>query len=338
VGGLSVSFSEKCRCAFYEVSCSIDRKFNCYTKTVKKMSVYKSYSVALKEKYGEKVYKLPINLDITCPNRDGKIGTEGCIFCGECGAGFESLENKLTVKEQLEKNMAYIGPRYGAKKFIAFFQNFTNTYMPVEDFEKNIYETNIKNIVEVCISTRPDCVETEHMEILKRFSMETGINVSLELGLQTANEKTLEIIRRGHGFKAFEDATKLIHSYGFPVCAHVIADLPWDSDEDVVFTAKKLAQLSVEGVKLHSLYVVKGTELARMYESGEVKLLEKEDYVRRAILLLRNLKPDCVIERIIGRAPEEDTLIANFGTSWWLIKEEIEAVMEENGYRQGDLY
>ncbi len=301
------------------------------------MGVYKSYSEALKEKYGEKVYKLPVNLDITCPNRDGTIGTGGCIFCGECGAGFESLENKLSVKQQLEKNMAYIGPRYGAKKFIAFFQNFTNTYMPIEDFKKNIYETNIENIVEVCVSTRPDCVEREHMEVLKEFRAETGIQVSLELGLQTANEKTLEIIRRGHGFDAFERATELIHSYGFPVCAHIIADLPWDRDEDVIFTAKNLARLSVEGVKLHSLYVVKGTELARMYECGEVTLLEKDDYVRRAILVLRHLPPDCVIERIIGRAPEEDTLIANFNTSWWLIKEEIEKTMAEEGYVQGDL-
>ena len=301
------------------------------------MSVYKVYSESLKEKYGEKVYKLPINLDITCPNRDGTIGTGGCIFCGDCGAGFESLENKLTVKEQLEKNMAYIGPRYGAKKFIAFFQNFTNTYMPLSDFEKNIYQTNMENIVEVCVSTRPDCINEKHLEILKRFSGETGINVGIELGLQTANEKTLTILRRGHGYRAFEDATRLVHSYGFEVCAHIIADLPWDTDEDVVSTAKALNDLSVEGVKLHSLYVVKGTELARMYEAGEVKLLEKDDYIRRAILVLRHLHPGCVVERIIGRAPEKDTIVANFNTSWWLIKEEIEQIMVQKGYRQGDL-
>lgn len=299
---------------------------------------YKKYSNALKQKYGEKVYKLPINLDITCPNRDGTIGTGGCIFCGECAAGFESLENKLSVKEQLEKNMAYIGPRYGAKKFIAFFQNFTNTYMPVTDFERNIFQTKLPNIVEVCVSTRPDCVEKSHLEVLKRFYDETGINVSLELGLQTANEKTLKIIRRGHGFEAFANAVNLVHSYGFPVCAHIITDLPWDTDDDVKNTAKKLALLNIDGVKLHSLYVVKGTELARMYQSGEIKLLTREDYVRRAVLFLRHLNPDCAIERIIGRAPEKDTLVANFGTSWWLIKEEIENIMKCNQYYQGELY
>lgn len=300
------------------------------------MKLYKIYSESLKEKYGEKVYKLPVNLNLTCPNRDGRAGTGGCIFCGENAAGFESLENTLTIKEQLQRNMAYIGPRYGAKKFIAFFQNFTNTYMPLENFKKCIYETRMENIVEVCVSTRPDCVTKEHLEILKSFSAETGINASLELGLQTANSRTLKIINRGHGLAEFINGVLLVHSYGFPVCAHVIIDFPWDDDGDVAETARILSALKVEGVKLHSLYIVKGTRCEEMYKSGQLKLLEKEDYVRRAILFLRNLHKDCAIERIIGRAPEEDTITANFGTGWWKIKEEIERTMEQHGFVQGD--
>ncbi len=300
------------------------------------MNVYKIYSEALKEKYGEKVYKLPINLDITCPNRDGKIGTGGCIFCGDCGAGFESLENNLSVREQLRKNMEYIGPRYGAKKFIAFFQNYTNTYLDINDFERYINQTRMENIVEVCVSTRPDCVKEEHLQVLKRFREQSGIEVSMELGLQTANYKTLEIIRRGHGLAEFISAVNLIHFYNIPVCVHVIIDLPWDNDADVRETARILSALSVEGVKLHSLYVVKGTELERMYSSGEITLLKKEDYIRRAILFLRNLHRECAVERIIGRAPEKDTVFANFGTGWWKIKEEIEEIMVNKGYLQGD--
>ena len=297
---------------------------------------YKVYSEALKEKYGEKVYKLPINLPLTCPNRDGTKGTGGCIFCGETAAGFESLPCNMSIKSQLERKMDYIGSRYGAKKFIAFFQNFTNTYTDTETFRKNIYETAIANIVETCVSTRPDCISEKYLDILKEFSAETGINVSLELGLQSSNENTLKIINRGHGLKEFENAVKLVHSYGFPVCAHVIIDLPWDTDDDVIKTAKILSKLKVEGVKMHSLYVVKGTKLAEMYESGEVTLLSKDDYVRRAILFLKYLDKNCAIERIIGRAPEKDTLTANFNISWWKIKEEIEYEMEKQAISQGD--
>ncbi len=300
------------------------------------MSVYKVYSDILKEKYGEKVYKLPINLNITCPNRDGKIGEGGCIFCGEVGAGFESLENTLSVKEQLEKNMAYIGPKYGAKKFIAFFQNFTNTYMPVDEFKKAVFESVIPGIVEVSISTRPDCIFDEYLLVLKELKEKTGVNISIEIGLQTANYKTLSLLNRGHGLAEYINAVNLIHRFGFEVCTHVIVDLPWDDDADVVETAKIISALGVEGVKLHSLYIVKGTKCEKMYKNGQLSLCTKDDYVRRAIMFLRNLNPDCAVERIIGRAPEENTVIANFDTSWWKIKEEIEEVMEKEGYFQGD--
>ena len=300
------------------------------------MKIYNIYSETLKEKYGEKVYKLPINMPLTCPNRDGTLGKGGCIFCGETAAGFESLSCKMSIKEQLEKNMKYIGAHYGAKKFIAFFQNFTNTYLDIESFEKNLYETQLPYIVETCISTRPDCITEKYLDVMKKFSVDTGINISLEIGLQTANTHTMKILNRCHGLDEFISSVNLVHSYGFPVCAHVIIDLPWDSDDDVRKTAEILTSVKVEGVKMHSLYVVKGTVLANMYEKGEVRLLSKDDYVRRAILFLRNLSPYCTVERLIGRAPEKDTLKANFDISWWKIKEEIESIMEKNAIRQGD--
>ncbi len=302
----------------------------------KTMSVYRIYSEYLKEKYGEKVYKLPINLPITCPNRDGKIGTGGCIFCGECGAGFESLDSGLSVEQQLERNMEYIGSRYGAKKFIAFFQNFTNTYMPAQRLREYVRQAAAANVVEVCISTRPDCVSEEHLKVLKEFKEETGVEVSVELGLQTANYRTLEIINRGHGLAEFIDAALRIKNMGFPICVHIIADLPWDTDADVRETARILTALGVEGVKLHSLYIVKGTPLAEMYERGEITLCTKEDYVRRVVIFLKNLGPEIAIERIIGRAPEKDTITANFNTGWWKIKEEIEQRMEKEHHIQGD--
>ena len=301
------------------------------------MELYNIYSEALKKKYGEKVYKLPINLPLSCPNRDGTLGTGGCIFCGESAAGFESLPSRMSIKEQLRKNMDYIGSRYGAKKFIAFFQNFTNTYIDINLFRENLYETKLPDIVETCVSTRPDCISEKYLDVMKQFSEETVINISVEIGLQTANINTLKIINRCHGLAEFIYAVNLVHAYGFPVCAHVIIDLPWDSDGDVRETARILTALKVDGVKMHSLYVVKGTVLADMYEKGEVKLLSKDDYVKRAVLFLRNLSPDCSVERLIGRAPEKDTLKANFDISWWKIKDEIENTMKNGKIRQGDL-
>ncbi|MBQ3054261.1 MAG: TIGR01212 family radical SAM protein [Clostridia bacterium] len=301
------------------------------------MSGYKKYSEALKEKYGEKVYKLPININVSCPNRDGKIGTLGCIFCGEMGAGFESLSNSLSVKDQLEQNMKYIGKKYGANKFIAFFQNYTNTYMSAPKLKAYAKEACLENIVEICFSTRPDCITENHLKVLKELQAERKINISIELGLQTANYKTLKIIKRGHGLAEFINCVNLVHSYGFPVCAHVIADLPWDDEEDVRETARILSSLKVEGVKLHSLYIVKNTPCAKMYQEGILKLLTKEDYINRAILFIRNLHRECAVERIIGRAPQDDTLIANFNTGWWKIKEEIEEIMDRENYSQGDL-
>ena len=148
---------------------------------------YRVYSEYLREKYGEKVYKLPVNLPVSCPNRDGYISFGGCIFCGENAAGFESLSNEMSVTAQLEKNAEYIGKKYGAKKFIAYFQNFTNTYMPVDMFEKYMREAADFGVVEIDVSTRPDCVNEKYLEILKSIKEDAGVEFSVELGLQTAN-------------------------------------------------------------------------------------------------------------------------------------------------------
>ena len=149
-------------------------------------NIYNEYSKYLKKKYGEKVYKLPVNLPVTCPNRDGKLGYGGCTYCSEVGTGFEMLENTMSVREQINKNMEYINKKYKATKFIAYFQNYTNTYLQLEKFKEYINQAAAENIVEIAISTRPDCVGDEYLEFLKEFSDRTGINVSIELGLQTS--------------------------------------------------------------------------------------------------------------------------------------------------------
>lgn len=297
--------------------------------------LYNEYSKYLKKKYGEKVYKLPVNLPVTCPNRDGSLGVGGCTYCAEVGAGFEMLENTLSVKEQLNKNMEYIREKYKAEKFIAYFQNYTNTYLQLEKFKEYINQSAVENIVEVSISTRPDCIGDEYLEFLSEFSKRTGINISIELGLQTVNYHTLKKINRGHTLAEFIDAVLRIKKYNFEICTHLIPNLPYDNMDDVIETAKILSALKINQVKLHSLYVIENTVMGTLFKKGELKLLSKDDYIERVIKFLEYLNKDIVIQRLIGRAPKENSLFVNWGISWWKIKEEIESEMTRKHTFQG---
>ena len=294
---------------------------------------YRVYSEALKEKYGCKVYRLPVNLPVTCPNR---AAGGGCAYCSPKGAGFESLPDSLSVREQLEQNRAYIGKKYHAEKFIAYFQNYTNTYLPPAAFASAVRAAaQVSGVVELAVSTRPDCIAKPYLEILADAQREFGVEITVELGLQTANYHTLARLGRGHSLAEFVDARLQILPYGFETCAHVIADLPWDTMEDVAETAKLLSALRFSSVKLHSLYIPKDTPLAQAYTDGALQLLPLVEYVERCVTFLEYLDPAMTIARLVGRAPEEDTLICNHHTSWWKIKDMIEEKMEQENRRQG---
>lgn len=296
---------------------------------------YNIYSEYLKNKYGEKVYKIPINIPSTCPNRDGVIANNGCIFCGEKGAGFEMLSPDIDVKEQMVKNLKYIKEKYKANKFIAYFQNFSNTYLPFDTFKEYIIQACTNDIVGIYISTRPDCIADNYLEFLKEIKLQKNINICIELGLQSVNYHTLKKLNRGHTLAEFIDAAIRIKEYGLEICAHVILDIPWDDITDVIECAKIVSALHINQVKLHSLYVVKNTELEKMYNSSKVHLLKKEDYIERTITFLEYLNPDIIVQRLIGRAPKEDTVIVNWNTSWWKVKEQIEQQLINRDSYQG---
>ena len=301
------------------------------------MEHYRNYSDYLKETYGEKVYKIPIALPVTCPNRDGTLSKEPCIFCGSIGADYETKALGLGITRQLDRSIAHVGPKYKAKKFIAYFLNFTNTYAAPSDFKTWIYEAmSHPDVVAVDVSTRPDCIHEVYLDILKEASEKYGKDVTIELGLQSSNVHTLEKIGRCHTAAEYIDAALRIGRYGFGQCTHVIADLPWDDRLDVVETAKLISVLPVTEVKLHSLYIVKGTALADMYERGEVTLSSMEEYMERVILFLSYLRKDIVIQRIVGRASGGNTLTVNGGSPWWDVKKRIDALMEERQIFQGD--
>lgn len=300
---------------------------------------YKTYNATMKEKYGEKVYKLPINLPISCPNRDGNCGRGGCIFCGEVATGFESLDAKLSVIDQLEENAAYISKKYNANKFIAYFQNFSNTYMPIAMFEKLIEEAcQLDQLVGIAVSTRPDCIHDAYLDVLSKVSEKYNLDIYIELGLQSINPYTLEMINRGHNISEFISAAMRVKRYTFDLTVHLIGNLPWDRKIDVVEAGRLLSVLQVDQVKIHSLYVLKNTKLGEMYLNNEFSMPSVEDYVIRVGEFLRVIHPDMIVQRLVGRAPKEETIFCNWDMSWWKIKDMIDAYIEEHDIVQGDRY
>ena len=297
--------------------------------------IYRAYSQYLMEKYGEKVYKLPIKLPITCPNRDGKLGTGGCTFCAEGGTVFENLPDYGPVKQQIKNIRKQIKEKYKANKYIAYFQKFSNTYMPIDVFKAYVEDAVTDGIVEIAISTRPDCIKKEYLEFLSDLRMRTGLEVSFELGLQTVNYHTLNKINRGHTLGEFIDAVLAIKKYGFEICVHLILNLPWDNMDDVIENAKVVSALGLEQVKLHALYIMGNTVMGEQYKAGKIKLISVEEYKERVITFLEYLYPDIVIQRLIGRAPKEDSLFVNWNMSWWKIRDEIHEQMRSGGRYQG---
>lgn len=296
-------------------------------------NLYKKYSEYLKTKYGEKVYKLPINLPITCPNR---INGMGCSFCAEVGTGFEAADASISVTEQLNTTKQLIEKKYKAKKYIAYFQNYTNTFMELEQFRIYILEAAInKDIVEISISTRPDCIRESYLDVLLDISNTYHVDINIELGLQTANYHTLDFINRGHGLAEFIDAVLRIKKYPFTICTHVILNLPEDTMRDTIETAKILSALNIDIVKLHSLYIAKNTKLSDQYRNGTISICSKEEYFERVFAFLEYLSPDIVIERLFSRVPEEDAEFSNWNTSWWKLQDELLDIMIELDVYQG---
>ena len=286
-----------------------------------KSEKYYPYSQYLKERYGEKVYKLPVNLPVSCPNR---INGNGCSFCAEKGTGFEAMDSAVSVTEQLLRTRDYIEKRYHAHKFIAYFQNFTNTFLPLEIFRSYIEEASrVPDIVEIAVSTRPDCIRDDYLDVLHTVREKTGIHITIELGLQTVNYHTLKQISRGHSLAEFIDAVLHINKYSL---------------DDSIETAKILSALPVQIVKAHSLYIAKNTKLCEAYENGTISLCKKEEYLNRLILFLEYLRPDIAIERLFSRIPEKDAVFCNWDTSWWKLRDELFEIMTERQSYQGKAF
>ena len=291
------------------------------------MSRYRKLSDYLREKYGTRVHRLPINAGFTCPNRDGTISKGGCIFCEETGSGFGAMGEDVPISQQVRVMMERAMRRYKAEKFIAYFQAFSNTYAPLDVLRKK-YESALVDdrIVALSVSTRPDLLQEEILDLLEEFKEK--VDVMVEVGFQTSNYRTLMKINRGHTLAEFIDAVIRLKKREFEVVAHVILNLPWDDMIDVVESAKILSALKIDGVKCHSLYIVDGTPLGEMFKRGEIEICSLEEYVERVVRFLEYLDPRIVIHRLVADPPKDNVLFGNWGLDkrkiLWMIEKELE--------------
>jgi radical SAM protein (TIGR01212 family) len=269
---------------------------------------YRAFSRFLRERFGTKVYRVTIDAGFTCPNVDGSVAVGGCVYCDNRSFSPNRRLPRTSVNEQVRRGVEILQSRYGADRFLAYFQAATNTYAPVEKLRR-LYDQALEHpqIVGLAIGTRPDNVPDPVLDLLQGYARERY--VCLELGLQSIHDRSLDWMNRGHHFDAFVDAVNRCQGRGLDVCAHVILGLPGETPDDMLATAAALARLPVNGVKIHNLHVVRDTPLERMYLAGEVRMLERDEYVQVLCDFLERLPPEMVIHRLNGDAPP-DYLVA----------------------------
>ncbi len=299
-----------------------------------KTSRYRDYNSYLRGLFGCRVQKITVDAAFTCPNRDGIRGTGGCIYCNARGSGTGAAGRELTITAQLEAGKAFLQKRYKAQKFLAYFQAFSNTYAPLQRLQGLYQEAlAVPDVVGLTIGTRPDCVADEVLDYLAELARTHSI--WLEYGLQSAHDATLALINRGHDVASFTDAVERTRKRGLPVCVHVILGLPGESRDDMLATARFLASQDIQAVKIHLLYVIRGTVLEQWYRQGRYQCLTRDQYVSLVADFLSLLPESVIIQRLTGD-PHPEELVA---PQWALAKQQvlaaIHAFLEEHELFQG---
>lgn len=267
---------------------------------------YNQFSAYLKNRFGAKVYKITIDAGFSCPNRDGTISTGGCIFCDEGGSFSQAHSNVLSVGEQVRVGAETLSKRFKAQKFMSYFQAYSNTYKPVNEL-KQIYDESLnhKDVVGISIGTRPDCIDDDKLRLISSYK--DDYYTWIEYGLQSVHDKTLRRINRGHDYETFLRAYEKTKEYGINVCVHVILGL-WESHDEIMETARRLAELGVDGVKIHMLVALEGTKLARLYENGEIDFMSEDDYISTVCDFLEYLPPETTIHRLAGNGLKKELI------------------------------
>jgi radical SAM protein (TIGR01212 family) len=294
---------------------------------------YNAFSDELKRTFGCRVHRVSVDAGFACPNRDGTIGTGGCIFCGGEGSGSFGISRGAPVAVQIEEGKEVMARKYKARKFIAYFQSYTNTYGPAGQL-KSLYDEAlaVEDVVGLIVGTRPDCLPEETLDLLAGYARTTYF--WLELGLQSPLDRTLRLLNRGHDSAAFVSAVEQCRERGIRVCAHVILGLPGETREEMIAMPRILNDLGIDGVKLHLLHVMRGTRLEEMHRKGEVQLLERDDYVGLIADFLERLDRRISIQRLTGDGGR-DLVAPLWSQAKFEVLNAIDGELERRGTRQG---
>ena len=298
---------------------------------------YNSLSSFLKGRFGERVRKVMLDAGLTCPNRDGTKGYGGCIYCNWKGSGTGMARKGYSLEEQLKLEIDRLKSK-NCNKFIAYFQSYSNTYAPIDVLDR-IYSVvlNEPSIVAMAIGTRPDCINEDVVELLKKYR-NMGYYIWVELGLQSIHDETLKAINRGHTFRDFLVAYELLKKNGFDVVVHIIFGLPGETREMQIATVKVLSELKVDGVKFHALYILEGTKLAEMYRSSSYTPIGCEEYVDLIVSSLEILPPTTVIHRLVSEKSGPELIAPEWVANKRMVIGKIQRELEIRDTYQGKRY
>ncbi|KLU60214.1 biotin synthase [Peptococcaceae bacterium CEB3] len=295
---------------------------------------YNNFNGHLRQVFGEKVFKVPLDAGFTCPNRDGTLGSGGCVYCSARGSGDFAGEQGKSISAQFAQVKEQMRKKWPKGKYLAYFQAYTNTYAPVvrlrEVFEEALAQ---EGVVGLAIATRPDCLPNDVLDYLQELHERTYLWV--ELGLQTIHGRSLAWMRRGHDYSAFLEGLGKLRQRGVRVCAHLILGLPGEGRQDIMATAEAVARLPLQAIKLHLLHVLKGTPLAEIYEREPFPLLTKEEYVTYVADILEILPPETIIQRLTGDGPPNDLIAPFWSLRKWEILNAIDKELSERDSWQG---
>jgi len=295
---------------------------------------YRLFSETMKRQFGGRVHKISVDAGFGCPNRQGGRREGGCIFCDPGGSGAVGIVRGLDVAGQIEAGKEVMVRKYKAKRFIAYFQPFSNTFAPVGRL-RELYDAAlaVPDVVGLAVGTRPDCLPDAVLDLLAGYHRRTCF--WLEIGLQSSHDVTLAAIGRGHDYACFLDAYRRAKERDLQVCVHLILGLPGETRAQMLATADAMARLRVDGVKLHLLHVLDGTELGRRYRAGEVDVLTQDAYVGLVCDILERLHPDTLIQRLTGDGPRERLLAPLWSLNKWEVLNAIDDELQRRGSRQG---
>ena len=298
---------------------------------------YHTFNYYLKNKYNCKVAKVIIDGHFTCPNRDGTKGQGGCTYCSLSGSGDSNLVTSKSIIEQYNTNKKIMDKKWKNDLYIPYFQSFSNTYGPLYKIQEMLSPfVDNKEVCEISLATRCDCLKDEVIEYLN--SLTNSKTIWLELGLQTSNDKTGEIINRGYTFKEFKEALSKLEKTNIKVCVHIINGLPYEKEEDFIKTIKDINHLNFHAIKIHMLYIIKNTKIAEEYNLKKINLLTRDEYIDIVVKQLRLLKPEIIIERLTGDPLKDDLIAPNWITNKTTILNDIDKLMLKEDIYQGDQY